>query len=156
MLASPLLQACCHSFWHPPALHQAGPLVWDGQSPPCQAGLSPSATTPGTPPVRGQGDRCRDSGTLLTGTCRSGGGLFSGATVSTQVIFSMSTEPFLLPRRCKRVLVQMVTKGRPGETQTPLPVQPPLGLCAGKGQLVTLAWHSPCGCRLTPRSKSYS
>lgn len=28
--------------------------------------------------------------------------MFSGATVSTQVIFSMSTEPFLLPRRCKR------------------------------------------------------
>lgn len=39
---------------------------------------------------------------FLTGTCRSRGGLFSGITVSTQVIFSMSTDPFLLPRRCKR------------------------------------------------------
>lgn len=118
--ASPLKQA--HTFWHPPALHQAIPLVWCGQSLPRQAGLSPTATTPGT---------------LLTGTCRSGGGLFSGATVSTQVIFSISTEPFLLPRRCKR---QSWFKWSPsGDLErlkpAPLPVQAPPGLCAGKGQL---------------------
>lgn len=57
-----MLASCClaagvssgtHSLRHPPAppaLHQAGPLVWYGlwvQSPPCQAGLSPIPTTPG-------------------------------------------------------------------------------------------------------------
>lgn len=105
--------------WHPAACLMASPMgptafgillpcikpdPWYGlwvQSPPGQAGLSPIPTTPDQDPSPYFPSKGTRAGLLLTGTCRSGGGLCSGTTVSTQVIFSMSTEPFLLPRRCK-------------------------------------------------------